>query len=135
MELKHNHGIGVRSLRDFAFNKVYLMRCFYTKMSNLGAFQSLVLCGFIPMTLQNFLMANTNIDNRLACLVQDIIEQKYALLVMAVVAVFGIQLIEPFHPLTFSKTSGHKILQLCFQKKYCKPLPQDLASVSHSMPH
>ena len=50
MELKHNHGIGVRSLRDFAFNKMYLMRCFYTKMSALGVFQRLVLCVFIPMT-------------------------------------------------------------------------------------
>ena len=112
----------MRSLRDFAFNKMCLMRCFYTKMNALGAFQRLVLCVFIPRTLQNFLMANTNIDNRLTYLVRDIIGQEYALLVMAVVAVFGIQLIEPFHAVTISKTSNHKSLQVFLQELYCKML-------------
>ena len=88
----------------------------------LDALQRLVLCVFIPRTLQNFLIANTNIDNRLACLVWDIIEQEYALLVMAVVAVFGIELIEPFHAVTISKTSIHKSLQVFLQELYCKML-------------
>ena len=34
---------------------------------------------------------------------------------MAVVAVFGIQLIEPFHAVTISKTSNHKSLQVFLQ--------------------
>ena len=73
-------------------------------------------------TLQNYLIANTNIDNRLVCLVRDIIEHEYALLVMAVVAIFGIELIEPFHAVTISKPSTHKSLQVFFQKMHCKML-------------
>ena len=71
---------------------------------------------------------NTNIDNRLACLVWDIIEQEDALLVMAVVAVFGIQLFEPFHAVTISKISNHKTLQVFLQDLYSKmifPISED----------
>ena len=46
-------------------------------------------CFYSKDTIQNFLMANTNIDNRLACLVQDIIEQEYAQLVMLLYLVFS----------------------------------------------
>ena len=96
---------------------------FLYKDERFGCFpKACAVCIYSNDTLQNFLMANTNIDNRLACLVRDIIEQEYALLVMAVVAVFGIELIEPFHAVTISKTSTHKRLQVFVQKMYCKML-------------
>ena len=92
-------------------------------MNALDVFQILVLCVIIVKILyKTFFMTNTNIENRLAYLVQDIIEQEYAQLVMAVVAVFGIQLIEPFHAVTISKTSTHKSLQVFLQELYCKML-------------
>ena len=46
MELKH------KPWNRSAFNKMYPMRCLYTKkMSNLGVFQWVVLCVFIPRTV------------------------------------------------------------------------------------
>ena len=78
--------------------------------------------------LQDFLLNNISIDNRLACLVCDIFQQEYALLAMAVVAVFGIQMIEPFHAVTISKESSHKSLQIFFKDLYRKlitPITED----------
>ena len=102
---------------------------FLYKDERFGCFpKACAVCIYSKDSLQNFLMANTNIDNRLACLVWDIIEQEYALLVMAAVAVFSIQLIEHFHAVTISKTSTHKSLQVFFQEVYCKmffPISED----------
>ena len=41
---------------------------------------------------------------------------------MAIIPVFGIELIEPFHAVTISKTSTHKSLQVFLQELYCKML-------------
>ena len=46
-------------------------------------------------TLSDSLSANSNIDNRLACIIRDIVKQDYLPLALAVVASFVIQLIEP----------------------------------------
>ena len=86
------------------------------------------MCIFSMQALQDFLMTNTNIDNRLACLLRDIFQQEYAKLAMAVVAVFGIQLIEPFHAVTISKNSSHRSLQVFFKDLYVKltsPITQE----------
>ena len=50
---------------------------------------------------------------------------------MAVVAVFGIQMIEPFHAVTISKESSHKSLQIFFKDLYRKlitPITEDFFS-------
>ena len=65
-------------------------------------------CGvvlYMRETVNDFLSSHPDIDNRLACIVRDVYEQEYLVLVLAVVAAFGLQLVEPFHSKTLSKTS------------------------------
>ena len=61
-----------------------------------------------------------DIDNRLACIVRDVYEQEYLKLAMAVVAVFGLHLIEPFHAKTISKSSNHNTLTIFFKNLHEK---------------
>ena len=47
-------------------------------------------------------------------------EQEYLILVLAVVAAFGLQLVEPFNSKTLSKSSNHNTLIIFFQELYIK---------------
>ena len=70
--------------------------------------------------LGDFLNVNIDIDNKLACLVRDILKQEYLPLVLAVVAAFGIQLIEPFHAITISNKTTHQSLKQYFKALHDK---------------
>ena len=47
--------------------------------------------------LKQFLAKNPNINNRLACLVREVLELPYLVMVFAVFAAVGIRVIEPFY--------------------------------------
>ena len=89
---------------------------FLYKDERFGCFpKACAVCLYSREILQEFLMSHPDIDNRLPCLVRDIYGHEYLKLVMAVVAVFGIQLIEPFHATTISKQSNHNTLTIFFK--------------------
>ena len=93
------------------------MKCFCIKMSAL----------YSRDLLNEFLSTHPDIDNKLACIVRDVYQQEYLVLVLAVVAAFGLQLIEPFHAVTISKTSTHNTLTIFFRNlhdKMCTPIEE-----------
>ena len=57
--------------------------------------------------LREFLSLNPDINNRLACLVREVMELPYLQPVLAAVACLGVHLIEPFYANTISTTSTH----------------------------
>ena len=121
MELKHKPWNRGEEFKLFCTSQDKPYEMFLYKDERFGCFpKACAVCIFSRQALQDFLMTNPNIDNRLACLVRDIFQQEYAQLTMAVVAVFGIQLIEPFHAVTISKDSSHKSLQIFFRELYKK---------------
>ena len=67
---------------------------------------------------QLFLSTHDTITNKLACLTRDAMEFDYIKSVLAVVAAFGIQLIEPFFIITKSKKATHSGLQSTFTDMY-----------------
>ena len=84
---------------------------------------------FSKDSLKAFLGKNTDIDNRLACIVRDILKQEYLPLVLAVIAAFGIQLIEPFHAVTISKKTNHINLNIYLHALYQKMSERHLHQV------
>ena len=60
------------------------------------------------------LALNPAINNRLACLVQVVMELPYLQPVLAVIACLGVQLVEPFCANTISTTSTHSSLKKFF---------------------
>ena len=129
MELKHKPWNRGEEFKRFCTQQDISYEMFLYKDERFGCFpKACAVCIYSKETLQDFLTINTNIDNRLACLVRDIFDQEYAQLTMAVVAVFGVQLIEPFHAVTVSTTSTHMSLQVFFKKLYAKmktPITED----------
>ena len=69
-------------------------------------------------------MLNTSIDNRLEYIVRDIFHQEYAQLAIAVLAVFGVQMIEPFNAPIVNKNSSHKRVQILSKELYHQRLKQ-----------
>ena len=121
IELKHKPWNRGEEFKRFCTEQDVCYEMFLYKDERFGCYpKACAVCIYSKEVLQNFLMTNTNIDNRLACLVRDIIDHEYALLSMTVVAVFGIQLIEPFHAVTINKKSTHLSLQIFFKDLYSK---------------
>ena len=61
--------------------------------------------------LSEFLTQNPQICNRLACLVREGINLPYLKVVLAVFAIFGLHLIEPFYAKTIAKGATHSSLK------------------------
>ena len=68
--------------------------------------------------LKEFLALNPAINNRLACLVREVMELPYLQPVLAVIACLGVQLVEPFYANTISTTSTHSSLKKFFISLY-----------------
>ena len=66
----------------------------------------------------NFLETHGYITNKLACLVRDSLSLDYVKIVIAVVAVFGIQIISPYHAMTISTSATHSKLKVTFESLY-----------------
>ena len=69
-------------------------------------------------TLSLFLKDNPSINNRLACLVRDLMELPYIKAVLVVFAAFGIQLIEPFFSKTIQKGATQTSLGIFYKSIY-----------------
>ena len=74
--------------------------------------------------LKQFLADHPNINNRLACLVREVIDLPYLVVVLASFAAIGIHVIEPFYAKTIHKDSTHSTL-----KEYYSLLYRDLGRV------
>ena len=68
--------------------------------------------------LKEFLALNPSINNRLACLVREVMELPYLQPVLAVIACLGVQLVEPFYANTISTTSTQSSLKKFFISLY-----------------
>ena len=64
--------------------------------------------------LSMFLDQNPQINNRLACLVRELLELPYLKVVMVVFAVLGLQVVEPFYCKTIDKFATHSKLKEFF---------------------
>ena len=91
-------------------------KMFLYKDERFGCFpKACAVCIYSRDLLNEFLTSHPDIDNKLACIVRDVYKQEYMELVLAVVAAFGLQLIEPFHAKTISKSSTHDSLTIFFR--------------------
>ena len=68
--------------------------------------------------LNLFLKENPSINNRLACLVRDLLEIPYIKAVLVVFASFGVHLIEPFYCRTIQKGATHSKLSTFYKAIY-----------------
>ena len=68
--------------------------------------------------LDLFLKENPSINNRLACLVRDLLEIPYIKAVLVVFASFGVHLIEPFYSRTIQKGATHSKLSTFYKAIY-----------------
>ena len=68
--------------------------------------------------LDLFLKENPSINNRLACLVRDLLEIPYIKAVLVVFASFGVHLIEPFYCRTIQKGATHSKLGTFYKAIY-----------------
>ena len=68
--------------------------------------------------LDQFLSSNPHINNRLACLVRELLELPYLKVVFAVFAAVGVHIIEPFYWKTIDKESTHTSLREYYAKLY-----------------
>lgn len=68
--------------------------------------------------LQDFLSINPSINNRLACLVREVMELPYLKPVLAVYACLGVHLVEPFYAHTISTEATHSKLKLFYISLY-----------------
>ena len=71
--------------------------------------------------LKQFLAIHPNINNKLACLVREVMELPHLVVVLAAFAGIGIHVIEPFYAKTIDKSSTHSSL-----KEYYTLLHRDL---------
>ena len=75
--------------------------------------------------LEQFLSSNPQINNRLACLVRELLNLPYLKAVYAVFSAVGVHIIEPFYAKTIDKQSTHSSL-----KEYYTLLYNDLGKVA-----
>ena len=71
--------------------------------------------------LDLFLSLNPHINNKLACLVRELLDLPYLKVVWTMFAAVGVRIIEPFYSKTIDKTSTHSTL-----KEYYTVLHSDL---------
>ena len=76
--------------------------------------------------LKQFLNNHPNINNKLACLVREVMDLPHLVVVLAVYAAVGIRVIEPFYATTINKSSTHSTL-----KEFYTLLHKDLGQVLH----
>ena len=79
-----------------------------------------------------FLSTYEYITNKLACLVRDALCLEYIRVVVAVIAVTGVQLIASYHAMTISNKSRHSSLNLFENKNYATT---KLMKLSPVLPH
>ena len=68
--------------------------------------------------LQEFLAMNPSINNRLACLVREVMSLPYLKPVLVVVACFGVHLVKLFYANTINTTSTHSFLKVFYISIY-----------------
>ena len=84
MELKHKPWNRSEEFKRFCIQQGVSYEMFLYKDERFGCFpKACAVCIYSNDTLQNFLMANTNIDNRLACLIRDSMLYLYWLLLLS----------------------------------------------------
>ena len=95
------------------------MHLFLLKNARFGALSksSAIMC-FHWDDFNVFLNTHEYIINKLACLVRDALCLEYIGVVVAVIAVIGVQLIAPYHAMTISNKSTHSSLKLFFESLY-----------------
>ena len=87
--------------------------------------------------LCEFLAVNPSINNRLACLVREVMELSYLKPVLAVFACLGVHLVEPFYAHTISPHATHSKLKVFYTKLYrsmdTKEVSEDLFTFNKPM--
>ena len=68
--------------------------------------------------LYDFLKSHPNINNKLACLVREVLELPYLRVVFSVFGVIGVRIIEPFYAKTIDKRSTHSTLKEFYSVLY-----------------
>ena len=68
--------------------------------------------------LDQFFSSNPHINNRLACLVRELLELSYLKVVFTVFAAVGVHVIEPFYWKTIDKESNHSSVKDYYAKLY-----------------
>ena len=91
-ELKHKPWNVSKSFRKCCEEKRYSYEMFLYKDKSFVK-KACAVCIYSRELIKEFLFSHPDIINRLACLVRDIYNLEYVVIVMAVVAAFGIQLI------------------------------------------
>ena len=86
-------------------------------------------CLYSRDLLNEFLLPHPDIDNKLACIVQDVYQQEHLVLVLAVIAAFWLQLIEQFDAVTISKSFTHNTLMIFFRNLHDKISTRNPSSV------
>ena len=115
-ELKHKPWNCSKDFKNYCRDQGSSYEMFLYKDERFGCFpKACAVCLFSRDLIKDFLSEHPNITNRLACLVRDIHNLEYVALVMAVVAAFGIHLIETFHAVTISKKSNHDSLTVFYR--------------------
>ena len=61
--------------------------------------------------LYDFLSSHPNINNKLACLVREVLELPYLRVVFSVFGAIGVKIIEPLYAKTIDKRSTHSTLK------------------------
>ena len=78
--------------------------------------------------IDSFLQMNPHLNNRLACLVRELLDLPYLKVVYVVFAALGIQLVEPFYARTISTKATHSSLKIFYKGLYDsmeKPATED----------
>ena len=65
--------------------------------------------------LAQFLAENPHINNRLACLVREVMELPYLKVVLVVFACLGVHMVEPFYARTIKKGATHSELKVFYK--------------------
>ena len=121
MEMKHKPWNRGEDFKKYCQEIQIENEMFLYKDERFGCFpKACAVVLYMRETVNDFLATHPDIDNRLACIVRDTYDQEYLVLVLAVVGAFGLQLVEPFHSKTLSKTSNHNTLTIFFQELYKK---------------
>ena len=68
--------------------------------------------------LVEFLNQNPHINNRLACLVREVMELSYLRVILVVFAYFGVHLVEAFYARTIEKGATHTKLRDFYKGLY-----------------
>ena len=80
--------------------------------------------------LAEFMSQNPNINNRLACLVREVMDLPYLKVVLVVFACFGVHLVEPFYARTIEKGATHTQLREFYKGLHTgmgQPISDDFA--------